>query len=201
MATYTLIATKATRMEDTSPTTNFSSQNSIHAGEYNAGAIIDRSLIQFDLSSIPAGAIISSATLKLYKTTDDSSNNTRTLRIYRLLRSWVEAQATWNKADSGTNWGTAGCANTTTDREATDIGSVSMPDPPVAGYKSITLTVSAIQAMITGGGFTNNGFLMKMDTETDDYNVFSDQTVSGQEPTLVIETLDSGAFLPIIAMM
>lgn len=38
-------------------------------------------------------------------------------------------------------------------------------------YYSVTMTVADIQAMFDGG-YTNNGFILKMDTETDDSYTF-----------------------------
>lgn len=195
MATYNLTATESNRIEDANATTNYSTNNYFQVGEWNGGAVIDRSLLQFDLSSIPSGSIITSATLRLYDQGTNLSSNDRTMRVYRLLRNWVENQSTWNVYATASNWGTAGAANTTSDREGTDIGSISMPATEVAGYVDITLTTSAIQDMISGGSFTNNGFLLKMDTETNDMHQFSDQTVSNQEPKLVIVTRDSSFFL------
>lgn len=151
-------------------TTNFGTSAFVFFGE-SAGSVF-RTLVQFDLSSIPSGTTVNSATLNLW-IRSFTGTNTRTLRVYRVLRNWAETQATWNVYTTGNNWGTAGCANTTTDREATDIGSVSISSS-IADHAqvNITLTASAIQTMITGGGFTNNGFLLKMDTESDDAGSF-----------------------------
>ena len=180
------IATDSNRIEDNNATTNYSANAYIQVGDYNGGAFIDRALLHFDLSSIPAGVAINSAVLRLYDEAHNYSSNTRTMRVYRMIRAWVASQSTWNIAQTSVNWGTAGASNTTTDREATDIGSISMPSTEVAGYVGITLSTSAIAGMISGGGFTNNGFLLKMDTESDDMHEFSDETVTNQKPTLVI---------------
>jgi len=68
-------------------------------------------LIRFDVASpwVPAGVRVSSATLKLYFSTRSPSAPI-TLRVYRVLRPWVETEATWNLASSGAPWGQAGCA-------------------------------------------------------------------------------------------
>lgn len=186
MTSTTLIATASNRIEAENPTTNYSAQNNFQVGEWNGGAGRDRSLLKFDLSSIPSNATILSATLRVYDQGLNYSDNIRIMSVYRVLRAWVAAQSTWNNYSTGNAWGTAGCGNTTTDRESSAIGSVSMPATEVAGYVDITLTASAIQTMITGGGFTNNGFLLQMATETNDMHQFSDETVSNQEPKLVI---------------
>ncbi len=56
-----------------------------------------RSLIQFDLSSIPSGAIIQDAEMKLtYATTQENIS----FNIYRLTSSWSENTITWNSTYS-----------------------------------------------------------------------------------------------------
>lgn len=187
MAQVSLTATATTRIEDVNPTTNYNANAYIQVGEWNGGSAKDRALVKFDLSSIPSDATITSATLRLYDEAQNYSSNTRTMSVYRVLRAWVANQATWNVYSTGNSWGTAGCSNTTTDRENSAIGSVSAPATEVLGYTDITLTASAIQGMITGGGFTNNGFLIQMATETDDMHQYSDETVSNQQPLLVVD--------------
>lgn len=186
MPTVNFTANKTNRIEDANATTNYSANAYIQVGEWNGGAATDRALIQFDLASIPVNSQITGVNLKLYDEGLNLSDNNRTMRVFRVLRTWVDSQSTWNIYSTGNSWGTAGCANTTTDREATDIGTITMPATEVAGYVTIPLTVSAIQAMIPGGSFTNNGFLLQMDTETNDMHQFSDQTVANQQPILEI---------------
>ena len=53
-----------------------------------------RALIHFDLSSIPSGATIVSAKLKLY--TKAHSGHNRTHNIHRTKASWTENTVTWN---------------------------------------------------------------------------------------------------------
>ncbi|MHC4992674.1 MAG: DUF4347 domain-containing protein, partial [Planctomycetota bacterium] len=68
---------------------------------------LQRTLLQFDLSSIPAAATIQSATLKLESTAIDGLLN---IDVHQMLESWVEGSATWNESSSGTNWSTPGGA-------------------------------------------------------------------------------------------
>lgn len=157
-------------------------------GESSLSATVTRALIKFDLSEIPSDATITSAvmSLKLY---DDRSSNARTFRVYRVKRAWVEGQACWNTYSTGNNWGTAMCANTTSDRESADIGSADFTATETLGtWKDFALTASKIQEMITGGVFTNNGFLIQADTENYDAYQFysSDNGTEADNPKLVV---------------
>ncbi len=63
-----------------------------------------RSLLQFDLSAIPATSVIQSAQLSLYRT----NSGANTVTAYRLTRPWSEGTATWNNYDGVHPWATAG---------------------------------------------------------------------------------------------
>lgn len=169
MSSSTISATADTYISSNTPTTAYGSGSDIYVGEYNGGSDVARTLIKFDLSSIPTGSTINFAILRFRDVGTDFTDNARAIQVYRLLRSWTEGTATWNTTDGSTSWGTAGAGNTTTDREASSIGSVTLPNPPVAGKDYwISLNASAVQEMISGGSFTNNGFMLKADTETND---------------------------------
>ncbi len=64
-----------------------------------------RTILRFDLSSLPTTAIIDSASLFLYHSSN--AGNER-VDIQGLTRNFVEAQTTWNLSQTGTNWTTAG---------------------------------------------------------------------------------------------
>jgi hypothetical protein len=100
-------------------------------------------------------------------TTTDLSDNTRTIRIYRLKRAFNESQATWNIASAGVMWQSQG-ASGANDRENTDIGSVQiLANEAIGVEKQISLTPAKIEEMIDGT-FTNNGLAIVADTELND---------------------------------
>ena len=203
MASITITGTTDTQdayVFSTSPTSNFN-DTGISTGEATApfDGTTARAFIKFALTAIPAGSTINSATLSLFIDSNLASN-TRDLNVYRLLRAWTETGVTWNKYDGTNDWGTAGASNTTTDREAANIGSVSVLSSPSADTEyQVTLTASKIQEMLSGGVFTNNGFLLQMSTESDDYHSFrsSEYAVDTTKiPKLVIDyTAPSSGFL------
>lgn len=178
------------------PTANAGAYNRIYVGEANnqVGEVA-RTLIKFDLSSIPAGATILNSTLSLYLFAEMSSN-ARTLRVFRLKRAWVEGTrgfvddnpatgATWVRYDTTNNWQTQGGFGAD-DCEQTDIGSLAFSATEATGaYKTWVLTASAVQEMLTGGSWTNNGFLIKADTEENDQYVFySFENAAAEKPKM-----------------
>ena len=177
-----------TYLLNTSPTTNNGTAVVMWVGESNnATNKIARSLIKFDLSSIPSNASITSATLSLW-TDADFSDNDRTIRVYRLKVPFNETEATWEESANGVGWHGVG-ASGTNDREGTDIGAVLIPaDQALDVEKQISLSTAQIQEMVNGT-FTNNGFAIAADTETDDRFNYktSDATASTKRPKLVIQ--------------
>ncbi len=66
-----------------------------------------KSLLRFDLSKIPAGAIVDEATLQLYYT-GRSNGNSLTLGAHRVLNEWTDSQANRVQRKTGVNWTVAG---------------------------------------------------------------------------------------------
>lgn len=160
-------------------------------GHYAAGDGPARTCTKFDLDNaakIPAGSTINSATLTI-TVKGDFSNNARTASVYRLKVAFVQNQATWNIRSTGNSWQTAG-ASGANDREATDIGTATQPaSPAVDSEISFTLTASAIQEMLSGGSFTNNGFLLQVATENDDQIDYyhTGHASTAKNPKLVVD--------------
>jgi len=145
----------------------------------NVGAGLSaRQLIKFDYSTIPAESTIHYSDLQLCPTQDNSSN-ARTYRVFRQKRAWLEGTrngatdnpatgATWIRYDTTNNWATAGGFGSD-DCEQTDIGTCAFSATETLNvFKKFVLVASKIQEMIPSGVFTNNGFLIKADTENTD---------------------------------
>jgi len=177
-----------TYIESVNTTANYGANALFQAGEYNVGTQIFRGLIKFDFSSIPFGALSSSATLSLWLYFD-GADNTRIHRFYRQLRDWVELQATWNIWKTSNNWATAGGFGAT-DCEQTDVASLSINSAEAAGEKQWTnWTLASLNAMFGASpSFTNNGFLLKADTEANDLWAYrsSGYATAGERPKMVI---------------
>lgn len=196
-------------MRSSQPTINRGTTNVINAGEISGNTITDRFLYEANLTSIAPTATVQAATLSLWLASAGTTYalNNRVLSLYRILRSWVEAEATWNEASTGVNWGTAGCANTTSDRESGAIGSKAIATTDASGSQhDFSLTASLVQEWISGT-LTNKGLVGVMATEVDDLYSFhsSDGTTANLRPSLAITytlpAATSGGFFPVLARM
>jgi hypothetical protein len=107
-------------------------------------------LLQFDLSGIPAGATINSATLELYNTTAPSS--TYAVDVNRNTAIWSETSVTWNTKPS----------------YATPYEAQIIPTTAV-GWKIWTVT-AAVQDWYNGT-YTNYGFTVRPDATSGNTNV------------------------------
>ncbi len=74
------------------------------------------SLIKFDLSDIPLNALIEEAKLELFLVSTNDSGSF-TLKIYKMLRPWLENEANWTKATKNVVWGSEGANKIGVDRE------------------------------------------------------------------------------------
>ncbi len=88
---------KDTNLREAFSTTNYGSETGI-ATQGGTDQNI-RGILEFDISSLPAGAIITFATLYLYYYEYVIFNPSgKTIWAYKLSRTdWVEAEATWDE--------------------------------------------------------------------------------------------------------
>jgi len=134
------------------------------------GAGIDYSgLLLFDLSGVPAGATIISATLRLTCVTQNA--NASNINIHRILAAnngWVAA-CNWNYADGtgasqrwagdagGDGGADAGCSVVGTDYNAAAIGTFTMAsNDPVGTVYTVTLDTTQFAALVAN----NYGLIM-----------------------------------------
>lgn len=106
-----------------------------------------RSLLRFDLSTVPGGAVVQSAELQLYVKTEGQG-----FRMYRMLTSWDEGTVTY------ASLGNRHFAPDGTDAEATINSSWPGVDT-YTGYISVSIPAATIQDWIDGV-MANHGWLM-----------------------------------------
>jgi YD repeat-containing protein len=127
----------------------------------------ERSLLNFDLRDIPAGASVASATLSAHL--ESSPTGSLTVGVHRATAGWTEGTsdwgdctgdgASWAHRSGGVRWTTAGG-----DYVATAAATKSHTASDVPGWDSFD--VSSIVSSWVGGGSPNHGFLLRATDET-----------------------------------
>ena len=117
---------------------------------------LKRALLQFDVSSIPAGAVLTSATLTVWK--QGANNAADSLAVHVVTQAWVEGTgsngsgASWNTYDGSNGWASPGG-----DYVATPSSVILAP----LGNGPKTLDVlSLVQAWVSGT-VPNHGLLIR----------------------------------------
>ncbi|MFH1929176.1 MAG: DNRLRE domain-containing protein [Chloroflexota bacterium] len=150
-------------------------------------------LIYFPLSEVPQNAVVKSALLRLYIT---SRNYDRTLdsTFHKMLRNWVEDEATWNQASDAEAWEEAG-AKGSTDRVDLPAGTVRMESPE--GW--VTLNLRSLAQDWAASPEDNRGLTLKgIGSQSVIYSVASsDYSATSKRPELTLKyTLPTPTPLP-----
>ncbi|MBN1888840.1 MAG: DNRLRE domain-containing protein [Thermoflexales bacterium] len=108
------------------PDTNYGTASTMWAGydDYlNPDGMIARSMVKFDLSVVPADAVLNSAVLRVYKGASyDFDGEWRTITAYRISSAWSESSVTWNtRPDYSTAYGSASVPHDTYDWHSFDV--------------------------------------------------------------------------------
>ena len=149
-----------------------------------------RSLVQFDVSCLPKGALVNSATLILQITgcTSESLENTKLCSIYQVTSEWSEYEVTYNERQEAVPWTVIGGGG---DYKLED--GVSTTIPFAIGYHQVDVT-EIVKNWIEDGE-ANYGFLIKADNESPPawYLQFATREYVGEayRPILEIEWEDA----------
>lgn len=161
----------------------------------------DRVLLQFDLSSIPAGQTIVSATLQLNAdpSIDLGGNPTgQPIDVYRLTNSWNQAQATWNDRAASTPWATAGGDYVGTGGNPYASNSTVIPN----NYSSVvplTWNVSSLVNEWYTGSQANNGMLL-LTSPTVGLHFPSSKGGGSLQPTLAVNYVPEPTSMGLLAV-
>jgi hypothetical protein len=99
-----------TFLDNTARTVVHGASNPLYLDPVNYKPLVRFAIYQSEGGPVPNGAVLQSATLQLYKQSYDD-----TLQLNALLKPWVESQATWNLAQTGTAWSAGGAAGAGSD--------------------------------------------------------------------------------------
>ncbi|MCH7585702.1 MAG: DNRLRE domain-containing protein, partial [Acidobacteria bacterium] len=138
----------------------------------------NRSFVRFDISSIPAGATIDSATLTLCATAVPGT--TRTYDVHQVTSGWVETTLTWN-------------LQPTVVATATD--SATTPGAPGCMTWTVTADVQAWADGTTNNGWRVDDSVIGAASETGKFRTREDGAVPAEQPQLEVTYLVSRADL------
>jgi hypothetical protein len=136
------------------------------------------SYLKFDLSTIPTGSKISSASVTLNVT----NSSTETYQAYELKRPWAESAATWLLYATRNSWQIAG-ATGSLDRGTTVAGNVS---PSTIGKQTFALSPDVVQSWVNNPA-SNNGIVIENTTNTDGFDFSSrEATLQSNSPQITV---------------
>ena len=168
---------------------------------YQAGSQdVRHFLVRFDLSALPPGATVISASLELRAFDADYDTGTQDAVVHRVTRSWIEGTGTdfsedgrslgvtWNQAAPGAAWTHPGG-----DYDASVLDRVTLPADPDTWFAwNVT---SAVQGWLTGD--LNAGLLVKPEHGDWLNHKFYSREASGADrhPRLVVVYTTGGAVI------
>ena len=160
--TESIVSAADTRIVEDTPITNYGRATTVGIdGDDPDGTGKDKSgLLRWDLSNVPAGSKINSASVTV-NVTDASVN---TYQAYALKRAWTEAAATWNLYAAGSPWEVAG-AKGSLDREATVAATIS---PSATGKQTFAISPEVVQRWVNDPA-SNQGLVIANATNKDGF--------------------------------
>jgi acid phosphatase type 7 len=167
-------------LSELAPTTNNGSATTLKVDGDDPGGKDLYAALRWDLSQIPAGATVTSATVTL----NISNPSPQTYGAYELKRAWSEGRVNWNVAATGAPWATAGA------KGATDRGSqiASVTPTNIAPY-TFTIPASVVQGWLNAPS-SNNGIVLAHTTNYDGFDFDTRQGATA--PKLTINYTTSG---------
>src|SRR5919112_172226 len=177
--TRNLTSTADTRIVENASSANYGGATTLKVdGDDPGGSGKDAySLLSWDLSSVPAGSKVDSASVTVNVTNPSS----QTYQIYDLERPWVESAATWLQYASGSAWEVAG-ARGSLDR-GSQVGSLSAS---TTGKRTFTLSTALAQGCLNNPA-SNQGIIIANATNFDGIDFSSRQYADASlRPTLSI---------------
>ena len=152
-----------------------SSENSSFGGSSDLevdGKPDKAALLAWDLTSIPSGSKVTSASISL----NVFNKSSHTYSLHELTQAWQESEATWRQASSGTSWQEAG-AQGANDRGSSSLGQLIATS---TGSRTIQLNsagLAAVQSWIDNP-LTNHGVIVQNYSSASDGADFSSREAS-----------------------
>lgn len=173
-------------IQQSTATTNRGTEVTMRVGRLTTSATTVRALLTFDISDIPVGATIMSATLTFVVTLRSGTPSAGS--VFRLRRTdWDELGSTWNEYRAGSSWTTAGCGDTTNDYDTANPGTHTAPPAAGNSFDVTGLATLAQDALDNRSGLLH--LFWKLDTEANNTNLSvgsSDNATAANRPLLSV---------------
>jgi hypothetical protein len=149
---------------------------------YSQPASKQRTVIHFDLSTLPPDMIVCSATLKLTRNLNDNAAG-RPMDIYRLTKAFDEATVTWNEASSGDSWTVPGAAD-----DAVGTSNTPLTDPYATDSSNSETTTWDITQLVNEwyNGTPNLGLLILSEPQGNQTHWASKESSPGPELKIML---------------
>ena len=161
-ATYDIVAGRDSHLSSTSVNTNFGTATELRLITTPASSF--RDVVYFDLSGIPVGEAVISATLRVFVT----DGSPATVNIHRITDTWTESGVTW--------------ANTAADFDPTVSGSF----VPANAFETTSTVTGLVQAWRSGT--PNHGMMLIAANLNNEIRMRSREGPTGQRPRLTVVT-------------
>lgn len=166
--------------------------------DVNQGSPERRIVLRFDVSSIPPGTVVKSATLRLYsRTVTAPTTQAKTIRAYYVMQPWTEGTltgtgtadgATWTTRDGSINWSASGgyaywsTVLGSAREEATGLS------PLPAGFRQgwVAFDLTGMTQAWVDKQYANYGILLRSESSSDIIEFDSRESTSGTAPQLVV---------------
>ena len=187
-----------TQVRRSTATTNYGTDVELIVGVTNGADKVYRSLMEFQLAGIPAGAVVTDCRLRVNVTqrTKPTAGHIRRVCSAHWLdgNGQSEVQATWNNWRTGTTWGAAGAGagstgSCTATTDYTTVGEVPYTPPTGTGLFTFPNMAALCQDALTAQG----GWLrlrLTQDSESTQSNLIkfdsSDVSTAANRPRLTV---------------
>ncbi len=166
--------------------TNYSTASVLKVGKTAAGAEF-RSLIEFNVSSIPDSNTVTSAKVQIYLAYASNNSANMTIRAYRLTSAWSSIATTWNNSTASSAWSTPGGTYDSTLLDTISVGNATLP-------YNISITTAARGWV--NGSYSNFGIILIAYNISDgDYKDFnsSESDSNDTRPRIFVDYTENAA--------
>lgn len=165
-----------TQLEEALPTTN---EGGLETCTMKGGSNKRHCLLQFDLTSIPRSTTVQGGCLTIFVADPSASD----YPAAEMLRSWNEAEATWQRAKLAVPWQVPGAWGTS-DSGATTVATLPKNQ---TNWVSIPITTSLVQSWVTSPA-SNYGILFGNNSSFDGASIGTKENAGGIAPRLSVWT-------------